>query len=146
MTRTMIDTLRAAADLLAAHPDLPRPPYLSCYDHTPHAADLSWNFHINDNAEDEADQKAKAVLVIKILGGKWDKEFDWPEGIDRADFTQVRDGLNLRITVQRSAVCERVVTGTETVTIPAVEARPERTEEREVVEWRCEPVMAEVTR
>jgi len=141
--RTMPETLRAIADRLDAHPDLPRPPYVTIYDHTPHKADLSWHFHINGNAKDAADQKAKAAMVLRILGGKWDKDFDW-SGADRADFTQSRDGLSLRVVVNRSAVCERVVTGVETVTLPAVEAQPERTETRETVEWVCAPVLAEV--
>ena len=141
----MPDTLRAVADLLDAHPELPRPPYVACYDHRPHEADLAWNFHFNGNAEDAADQKAKAALMLRTLGGKWAKDFDWRDA-DRADFRQTRDGLNLRVTVNRSAVCERVVVGEETVTLPAVEAQPERTETREVVEWRCESVLAEVAR
>lgn len=142
MTRTMSDTLRAVADLIDAHPELPFPPYTTVHSHTPERADLAWNLHINGNAADAADQKAKAAGILRTLGGTWDKDF-WDD-TDRADFQQSRDGLNLRVTVQRSAVCERVVVDTETVTIPAVEAQPERTETREVVEWRCEPVLSEV--
>lgn len=142
--RTMAETLRAVADLLDAHtPGLPLRPSVSVYDHIPHLADLAWNFHINGNAADAADQKAKAALTLRLLGGKWDKDFF--DDTDRADFEQTRDGLRMRVTVNRSAVCERIVTGTETVTLSAVEAQPERTEEREVVEWRCDPVLAEVS-
>lgn len=42
----------------------------------------------------------------------------------------------------RDNVCERIVTGTEKVTVPAVEARPEREEVRELVEWKCSPLTA----
>jgi hypothetical protein len=144
MTRTMSETLRAVADLLAAHPDLPLLPYVTLYGHRPERADLTWSLHINGNAIDAADQKAKAALILRTLGGKWNKDFEWGD-TDRADFAQARDGLHLRVVVQRSAVCERVVVGEETVTLPAVEAQPERTATREVVEWRCEPVLAEVS-
>lgn len=51
-----------------------------------------------------------------------------------------RDGYS--ITIAREKVCIRRVVGTETVEHPAVEAREAWTEEREVVEWDCEPVLA----
>ena len=139
--RTMADTLRAVAEFIDAHPDLPRPPYVCCYDHTPDQADVSWYLSINNNAVDEADQKAKATAIIRSVGGKWDKT---PSGNDMR-FEQTVNGLHLDVLVAREAVCERVVTGTETVTLPAVEAQPERTEERDVVEWRCEPLLAETS-
>ncbi len=134
----MSETLRAVADLIDAHPDLPLP-YVTVYDHIPHKANVSWYLHINQRSEDEAHQKAQAQAIIKALSGKWAKRFDGTT----ADFEQERDGLNLQVSVTREAVCERVVTGTKTVTIPGKPAEPERVEQREVVEWRCEPVLAE---
>lgn len=134
-TRTQADTLRVIADLFDAHPDLP-PGYVSA--HTSGSTSVTWGVSYGIDADD---QKAAAAAIIKTIGGKWDKDFDWGEN-DRADFMQVRDGIELRIVVERSAVCDRIVTGTETVTLPAVEAKPERVEEREVVEWRCEPLLA----
>ena len=137
--RTMADTFRAVADLLDAHPDLPRP-YVSVYDHLPEQADLAWYLHINERATDEADQKAQAAHIIRMLGGHWSKEiYDWSED---ARFSQSRDGLNFKVVVTRSAVCERVVVGEETVTIPAKPAEPARVETWEKVEWRCEPLLA----
>jgi hypothetical protein len=57
--------------------------------------------------------------------------------------------LSVRLHCERSVVCERVVTGTETVTktVPdpaALAAVPqvEVTEEVEKVEWRCKPLLA----
>lgn len=137
MKRTMSSTLRAVAEFIEAHPDIPVP-YVAVYDHRPDLADVSWYLHINDNAKDAADQKAKAAAILKAVGGKWDKNFT-----SDARFTQSRDGLNFDVVVAREAVCTPRVVATETVTIPAVEAKPERTEERPVIEWDCAPVLAE---
>lgn len=133
-------TLRQVAVLLAEHPDLPAP-YVTVYNHIPHVAELKWFLHIS-NRGGPAEQKATAQTIVRTLGGTWDKSFDDTS----ADFTQRRDGLALRVTVTRDAVCERVVVGTETVTIPAqpaTEAQPEQTVEREIVEWRCGSILAE---
>lgn len=138
-TRTLADVLRAAADLIEAHPDLPAP-YVTA--HTSGVkVDLAWYLNINDNCVDLADQKATAARIVAAIGGTWEKLPDtYSTGFT---FRQERDGLKLDVQVEREAVCERVVTGTETVTIPAKPAQPERTETREVVEWRCEPLLAE---
>lgn len=45
--------------------------------------------------------------------------------------------------VRREQVCEKVVVGTETVELPAVEAQPARTVTRDKTEWRCtEPMLS----
>ena len=134
----MRESLTKIADLLAQHPDLP-PPCVTIYGHLPEQPDLQWYLHIN-NKGDEAFQREAAQQIIRTIGGTWDKE---PRG-DRFDFTATRDDMNLQIAVKREAVCVRRVVGTETVTVPAVDAQPERTEVREVVEWDCEPVLAAV--
>lgn len=139
---TMRETLARLCDLLAAHPDLPAP-YVTIYDHLPETAELKWYLHISGKGGPEV-QKATAQKIIRTIGGKWDKSLDRSD--NSMDFRQTRDGLDFRVVVTREAVCERVVVGTEAVTIPASEAQPampERTEEREVVEWRCEPLLAE---
>lgn len=137
-TTRLSETLRVVAALIEEHPDLPEPYVTSSSDG---GAYLAWYLHINGRAEDEADQKAKAQQIIRTLGGKWEKDFSG----DQADFRQERDGLRFTVSVDRPAVCVRRVVGTETVTLPAVEAAPERTVEREIVEWDCEPVLAEVS-
>lgn len=139
--RTMPETLRAVADLIEAHPDLPLP-LVNVYDYRPEQGDLDWFLMVNGRAKDEADQKAIATAIIRALGGKWDKA---PTG-DDFRFRQTRGGLNFNVQVHREAVCERVVVGTESVTLPAVEAQPARTETVEKVEWRCEPLLAEAAR
>lgn len=134
---TMRDTLARISDLLAEHPDLP-PPYLTIYDHLPDTADLKWFLHINGKGGADK-QREIALGILRTIGGKWDKTYNDSD----ADFKQKRDGLSLHVVVVREAVCTRRVVGTETVTLPAVEAAPERTVEREVVEWDCSPVLAE---
>jgi len=134
--------LRAAADLveLMAASDLPRPTvssYSSGYD----AVDVQWFLQRKDSHEA---QKAAAAGIMRAVRGDWVKsagEWDGPV----AEFEQERDGLKLSISVERDAVCERVVVGTETVTHPAKPAEPERTETVDKVEWRCEPVLSEAT-
>lgn len=132
------EALSLAAQILDDHPDLPSPcvwGYSSSQ-----TVELEWQIHRDDHAE----QKATARKIARAVGGKWDKN----AYTDTFYLEQKRGALTLRIVAAREAVCERVVVGTETVTIPATEAQvidaqPSRTEEREVVEWRCEPLLAE---
>lgn len=59
------------------------------------------------------------------------------------------EALTITVLASRDEVCERVVTGTETVTklVPDPEAPPrplvEVTETVEQIEWRCHPLLAE---
>jgi hypothetical protein len=124
--------LRAAADLLERHPDLPTPYVTSSS--LGGTVSLAWYLHHGD------DQRANAAAIVKAIDGRWDRRGAEYEG-PLAEWTQARDGLRLTVTVAREQVCERIVVGTEEVTVPAVEAKPERTEVREVVEWRCEPLL-----
>lgn len=134
MSISQSDRLRAIAAVLDEHPDLPAP-YVTSGGSW---ADATWQLMIA--AGNEVEQKALARRIVKTIGGKWDKQ----DLGDTMLYQQSREGFSLRISADRSAVCERVVTGIETVTIPAIEAQPERVEIREVVEWRCEPLLAEV--
>lgn len=141
MTTDAITTaLREAADLLDQHPDLPAPYIVSRGDDT---VDLNWFLTID--TDDLAEQKRLAVLIVKAIGGTWDKDAgDWGGGTFR--FVQRRGLLGLDVQTKREAVCERLVVDTETRTVPAVEAQPERVETVEVVEWRCHPVLPEDAR
>lgn len=128
--------LSEAAALLASLPSALPDPYVTAGSWG--YADVNWQLMLDTN--DTGEQKRMASEVIRSIGGKWDKVPG-----DTFQFTRALGGLRLKVSVEREAVCERVVTGTEAVTIPAVEAQPERTEVRETVEWRCEPLLAEVT-
>lgn len=134
--RTTYANLAALLDELNQHPNLP-PAYIAHFSHG--VIDANWYLHIHGIGADA--QRAAARNVITTIGGKWDKA---PSG-DRMRYTQKRpNGITLDVVVTREAVCERVVVGTETKTIPAqpaAEATPERTETVEVVEWRCSSLL-----
>ena len=134
---TTSSLLRRAADLLDEHPDLPAPVITAWSSGT---LEVGWQLMNGDRADD---QKAAVRQIVRAIGGKWDKT-DHGAGSDMY-FKRKLDGLNLTIYATREQICERVVVGEETVTIPAKPAEPERTEVRETVEWRCAPVLAEVS-
>jgi hypothetical protein len=115
-----ITGLRALADFLDAHPDAKLP-------HNVQAMEC------HDSAEALADR-------VRALGGHWDKTTD-------GSYLELNRSFGPRVTYQlfaaRAKVCERIVTGTEEVEVkeyPAVEPIV-RTETREVVEWRCPPIL-----
>jgi hypothetical protein len=135
--------LRAVADLIDAHPDLPQP-YINAYSQGG-VVEAHWYLHIW--ADDLTEQKATAAAIVSTIGGHWDKnERTYDDGLE---FTQTRDGLSLEVVVNRAAVCERVVVGTHEVTVPAtpkIPARPatgERVETVEDVQWVCSSLLAE---
>ena len=137
---TVSEDLRAVADLIEAHPNLPVP-YVTAG--ATRSADVHWFLHISEYSADLAGQKRTAAQIVSALGGKWDKG----ENGGRYTLTQERPGGGtLYVTVNRAAVCERVVTGSHEVTMPATPARdaePERVETVEDVTWRCSSLLAE---
>ena len=132
-TITTSALLRQAADLIDANPDLPVPVVTSYSSGT---VNVGWQL-MNSDAKDA--QKSAVRKIVKTIGGKWDKR----EGGDVLYLSRKIDGLELTIFVDREQVCERIVTGTKTVTIPAKPAERARVVEVDEVEWRCEPVLAE---
>jgi len=138
MSEPLLATLAAVAALFDGQPDLPLP-LISIYPRTPHKADLAWYLNINDRGDEEM-QREIAALIVRTIGGEWTKSYTDNE----ARMVQQRGGLNMTLTVTRAAVCERVVTGVKSVTIPAKPAEPERTVEVEQVEWKCGPVLGGV--
>lgn len=134
IAETMAANLHAAADIIAQHPNLTAP-YITTSTGTGRV-DLDWYLH------HEEDGRTLAAEIVRSINGRWERgEADFSGPL--ATWTQERDGLTLMVSVSREQVCERIVTGTETVTIPAVEAVPERTEERDIVEWRCAPLLTD---
>jgi len=131
-----IDGLRVLAELLENYPGLPAP---FVFGSGPFTA--AWYLHIDGLGLVE--QKATAGRIVTGLGGTWDKA-QWDE---RFVFNQVRGELILSVTVARDAVCERVVTGTHEVTVPASPAIPaqdattERVETVEDVKWICSSLL-----
>jgi hypothetical protein len=135
--KTLPEVLHLVAELLEQHPDLPAP-YVTTSSHkSKHTADLSWYLTIGELKPSE--QKALAASIVSAIDGKWEKI---PDTYSDFVFRQERGPLKLDVQVQREAVCERIVTGVERVTIAAVPAQPERVVEREQVKWQCEPLLA----
>ena len=134
MTLTITGKLRAVADLLdAAGPDLPPPFTVDLYYGKPQ---VTWNFYGDDY------QRTLVQQVIRLLGGSWDKRYS-SENFWATRETEIAE---LRIVCEREQVCTRKVVGTETVTrlVPADDApMVEVTEEREIIEWDCSPLLSE---
>ena len=121
-----IDRLRKMADLLEATPDLV----------LPNIEQGSIRFWCNGAAETAA--------TAKLLPTGWEKNDPNASGYD-ADYYRLTgewEGSEIVVVALRNAVCERVIVGTETSTVPAVEATPETVEERPVYEFKCEPLLA----
>ncbi len=132
-----ITGLRALADLLEQHPEVPLPYQGS---HVPMVI-----HHLgNSSAERDA-----FLATVRVLPGTKTKS------VNLADYFDVDAqivGLKVQVTAYRDTVCERTVTGTREVTreVPdpaALAAVPKLTvtETVEDVRWDCLPLTAPVT-
>lgn len=112
---TLPDALRTLADLLDASPDLLKA--------------MRYGF---DRVLMPHQTAEEFRATVAALGGHRvkDADDDW--------YTVARQigPITLDAYIARQKVCERVVTGVETVEVPDPDA-PKVTIEREVVEWRC---------
>jgi len=127
-TRTeYINRLRKLADLLEATPDLILPYEIGRQRIT---------FYPSGAAE--------TAQTARLLPTSWQKNDPnaSPYDADYYRLTGKWEGAELTIIEFRTSVCERVQVGTETVTVPAVEAAPETVEERPIYEYICEPLLA----
>ena len=129
--------LVSVAEILANLPAHIPHPYITAGDW---GTQISWYLTLDNKAKDEAEQKRLAAEIVRLHRGPWVKQ---ERGESFAFENTNIPGVKLKVLVAREAVCERVVTGTERFTVPAMEAVPERTEIREIVEWRCEPLLVE---
>lgn len=106
--------LRALADFLDAHPEVPFPRY--------------------DTINVFLDDKAQLARIARV--GSWEKEYnDSYFSLSRS----FGEDLRLDINTSRSKVCRKVVVGTRIV--PAVEAKPEH--EEDVTVWECDDALLE---
>jgi hypothetical protein len=125
--------LRQLADLLERHDDLALP-----YEGRGYA-----RLGIFVETKDEV------LAWVRAMDGPVSKQYDSDGSYDfRAEGALA--GLNLRVYAPRGEVCERIVTGVETVTetVPDPEALAavptvEVTREVEQIEWRCHPLLAD---
>ena len=125
------ESLRAIADLMEAHPDLP----------LPRLGDEFATFHYWGNDPQ--------ILLdwTKNIGGSFAKNDPKKGSYDRDYYvltgSKKLGGLTPKILAQRSAVCERVQTGTQKIVharVAAVKAIPEYTEDRPVYSFDCVPL------
>lgn len=126
-----VNGLRQLADALEQHDEIPLP-----YHGTSSPITLMFFDYDKDN------RAAMAATVRALPAARLTKVVD----DTYFDLDGDLSGLKIKLAAHRNAVCERVVVGTETVTVPAqpaVEAQPEQVVDREVVEWRCTPLLAE---
>jgi hypothetical protein len=122
--------LRQLADLLEQRDDLPLP-------YTGTGSELLFILHRND------DQRALLAAFARAFPGRIEKRV---RGED-FDLKASLRGLRVQVIADRNEVCERIVTGTDTVTkevpdptvqVPLVEV----TETVEHVEWVCRPLLS----
>jgi hypothetical protein len=117
--------LRELADLIARNPEL-----------APVADNRLLMFVLPDFDSDEP-AAAMFARLARMLGGTRTKDAD----DTYVTVTRKFGPLAVDVYTTRDLVCERVVVGTETVEVPDPNA-PKVTVEREVVEWKCTPVLA----
>jgi hypothetical protein len=125
--------LRAFADMIEQNPEI---------------LEVLQYLHLSTHIFAEDDPQSKLALFARIAARyttKVEKSFSTSFASVVAQFA----GVRVSVQTDRDEVCERVVTGTETVTktVPdpdALAAVPtvEVTEEVEQVEWRCRPLLA----
>lgn len=124
--------LRGLADLLEAHPEVPLPANGQSF------SPMQWVVTSAD------DQRADLAVIARALPGRVEKE-----ARDDSPYFKLRGriaGLHLTAYADRDEVCTATVVGEETVTRTVPDpAAPmvEVTETRNVVQWRCEPLMAD---
>lgn len=126
--------LRALADLLDEHPDLPLP-------HVGSTDPFDW-WLFGDNP------KATLATLVRLIPGAKKKQVGEHSGSSWFTVATRLHGLHIDINATRAAVCERVVTATREVTkevpdpdvlatVPTVTI----TETVEDVEWVCAPLL-----
>ncbi|WHT20956.1 hypothetical protein N8J89_07795 [Crossiella sp. CA-258035] len=135
LARQQANGLRALANLIEENPDL-----ADGFEHNLNTAGINYI-----KGTTEASDLTRVARAAKAAGHKVTKRV----GDKFYNLVVHLPGIQLTVIAYRSDVCERVVTGTETVTkrvkdpvqlaeVPEVEV----TEEREIVEWRCVPLLA----
>jgi len=113
---TTVRDLRLLADFLQDNPDLPFP-------------------SISSNVWLYSDEKFSSA-VSKL--GSFDK--DYKDEYFKAH-KPLSNTLKYSLSTYRETVCVKKVVGTETVEVPDYSNVPTKTEEKEIVEWECRPIL-----
>lgn len=125
--------LRALADLLDQHDELPLP----TAGRTTALDWWIWDHEVND-------AKATLAAIVRLLPGSKSKTAGQVGATSWFTVEAALHGLRIDINTNRASVCQRVVTGTREVTktIPDPAAPTVTvTETVEDVEWVCEPLL-----
>lgn len=140
LRREFVEGLRALAQWVEDHPEIDVPYQAKS------VATQAFTIGAHSwNSETETEQDVAEVFasMVKALGGSRAKDAD--DGYMRVT-RKFGPGVALEVWASRNEVCEAVVVGTETVieneiVEPAVTRRVEK--QRDIVEWRCAPVLAD---
>jgi hypothetical protein len=130
-----IRALRVTANLMETIPDIP-PPSLSA-----HTIELTWSV-----SSSHPDPGAELARLARLMPCKLTK--NKPGDAFGDEYYELRgeiDGVPIELWAKRELVCTKVVTGTRPVTklVPdPAAAMVEVTEEEDIVEWRCDPLLA----
>lgn len=128
---THSDVLRGLADIMDAHPDLPKP-------------SVGWDGEINWFS---AHTPADAAKIMRAFPGRtWEKndpnsgsEYD----LSQATFTTTFLGRKAAIRMDRGAVCTRKIIGQRDVTKTIPVTTQEVTVTENIYEWECSSVLAQ---
>ena len=116
-----INGLHQLADFLTAHPTIPA---------------SSWGYHSLDVSVFGVD-KATLVETATLPHTRWNKNY----GATYFELSRTFDGgVKFSLNASRKEVCTAEVVGTETVEV-LDPAAPKITVERDVIEWKCHPLL-----
>lgn len=121
--KTYTDGLRAVADWLDAHPEVPLP-----------SEGQSRVFCLGTVALGKDGVREELANVARALPGEVDKEYT--DSYFRVH--GVIEGIHIAYSAARTAVCDRVVVGQRTVSKEVPVAFEEQEVTEDVVEWRCD--------
>lgn len=89
-----------------------------------------------DLAEEKNERETMREIRSALRAGRWDKDA-YQNSFALVSHRTDDEPVSIRINGHRDQVCTAKVVGQETKTIAAVEAKPERTEVVDVIEWEC---------
>jgi hypothetical protein len=136
-TRTFAERLTDLADLLADHPEIGDPVEIQ-----PHA--IRFQFLSGYALSVEAVKERMAEVRRAFPIGRWVKNDPGSGGDYNRNYFELTgrwNGFTVELIAYRNDVCQRVVVGTEKVVEQVPTGFEEQTVEKEIVEWRCAPVL-----
>lgn len=118
----LVKGLREMADWLEANESIPV---------------ASWGTVFGVDLNVYGEDRDQALGTVRSSSGPWEKRYI---GSSFELIRKFSGGCKYSFNISRAAVCDRRVVGTELVEVPDPNA-PKITEEREVVEWDCHPLL-----